>query len=77
METCDDEYSLATLGQSKTGQTNHSMRQSIPQILEFFYNIRDSRFLRLFFSKVPFQKSCYIFEENPRYFSVSQKAKNM
>ena len=77
METCDDEYALTTLRQSKTSQADDPMRPRVSQLLELVNDIRDGGFLRLVFIEVPHQKPRHVFEENPGNSSVSHQAKNM
>ena len=45
METCDDEYALTTLRQSKTSQADNPMRPRVSQLLELINDIRDGGFL--------------------------------
>ena len=57
METRDDKNATTTLGKTKTSQTNDPVSPAVPQVLEFFDNVRDSGLLGFIFREMPHQKT--------------------
>jgi hypothetical protein len=57
METRDDKNATTTLGKTKTSQTDDPVSPAVPQVLEFFDNVRDRGLLGLIFREMPHQKT--------------------
>jgi hypothetical protein len=57
MEARDDKNATTTLGKTKASQTDHTVSPAIPQVLEFFNNVRDGGLLGLIAREMPQQQT--------------------